>query len=642
VAIPDEEIAQVRAATDIVALISEQVALRKRGGRWVGLCPFHQERTPSFSVNAEEGLYHCFGCQASGDAISFVRETEHVDFAEAVQRLAERANITLHDTRDSRQAAKNRHRERIFQVLETATAFYHRHLVESAEAAPAREYLESRGYGRQVWERFRLGFSPTAFDALPSALDIGTELLVEAGIGFLNRRGRFQDGFRGRLIFPIFDTAGKPVAFGGRLVPGVALEGDQEPPKYRNSPETPVYSKRRILYGLNWAKRSVVAKGEIVVCEGYTDVIGCHLAGIDNAVATCGTSLTEEHLSVLRKFAPRIVLAYDSDGAGLAGTDRVYGWEADNFVTVAVASLPTGCDPADLARDDPPGLANAVANAEPFLLFRVRRILDAHRLDTVDGRARAFEQALEAIAAHPSEPMRDQVFLFAAQRVGYVTEDERRRARRMLDVRVAAVSKSSKRSPSARSSNAATEPSPPPKPDHLARSPAARVESEALRLVLELGKPFGEALDGCLFSVPELRRCYEELRAAKWDPHAARQQLDEPGASVLARLAVEDIRSTPDDVWRRLIDRASVRALEEIDRQVHMHPESFRVLLADKLAVRRALEALRDTRDPESSSAAGATLLSWLVERDRGQGDDAAVDHDETMSTTFHPLPVSG
>ncbi|HLG91461.1 MAG TPA: CHC2 zinc finger domain-containing protein, partial [Acidimicrobiales bacterium] len=236
-AIPEEEVAAVRAATDLVALVGERTALKRQGRRWVGLCPFHAEKTPSFSVNAEEGLYYCFGCQASGDAISFVRATEGLDFVGALERLAERAGMVL--TRQEPGADRERLRRRALQqAMEAAVAWYHERLLTAPDAGPARDYLRSRGYDGEVVRRFRLGWAPDEWDALARALKLAPEVASEAGLGFVNRAGRLQDHMRARVIFPIFDPSGRAVALGGRALPGwrpAALRGPE--PKYKNSPE---------------------------------------------------------------------------------------------------------------------------------------------------------------------------------------------------------------------------------------------------------------------------------------------------------------------------------------------------------------------------------------------------------------------
>ena len=291
--------AQVRAATDIVALISEHSLLKKVGRRWSGLCPFHTEKTPSFSVNAEEGFYYCFGCQQSGDAITFVRAMDRLDFVEAVRFLADRAGITLHE--DQEAGRDHKRRSELLQAMERAVEWYHERLLRSPDAGPARDYLRSRGYDGDVVRQFRLGWAPDDWDALAQALKLPDKVMSDSGLGFVNRRGRVQDFFRGRILFPICDPTGRPVALGGRILPPSAGQAppDRPEPKYKNSQESPIYSKRRTLYALNWAKKGIVAQGEVVVCEGYTDVIGCFQAGAPWAVATCGTALAEEHFTLL-------------------------------------------------------------------------------------------------------------------------------------------------------------------------------------------------------------------------------------------------------------------------------------------------------------------------------------------------------
>ncbi|MGH9091606.1 MAG: DNA primase, partial [Acidimicrobiales bacterium] len=223
-AIPDEDVARVRAATDMVALIGEHSALKRSGRRWVGLCPFHAERTPSFNVNAEEGFYYCFGCQASGDAITFVRATEHLDFVESVRSLADRAGVTIHE--DAREGAERKRRTVLLDAVERAVAWYHDRLLSAPDAGPARNYLRSRGYDGDVVRQFRLGWAPDDWDALSRALRLPERVMTDAALGFVNRRGRLQDAFRGRVMFPICDPSGHPVALGGRILPpGGAVAG---------------------------------------------------------------------------------------------------------------------------------------------------------------------------------------------------------------------------------------------------------------------------------------------------------------------------------------------------------------------------------------------------------------------------------
>ncbi len=415
VAISDDEIAQVRSATDLVGLISETVALKRSGQRWTGLCPFHPEKTPSFSVNAELGRYYCFGCRASGDAITWLRETHHLDFVDALRLLGERAGITLHD--DAATTPARRERRAALDAMERAVAWYHDRLLHAPDARGARDYLRSRGIGGELARQFRIGWAPDEWDALARALDLSDAALVASGLGFVNRRERRQDALRARVIFPIFDPSGKAVAVGGRILTNVERSDGYVEPKYKNSPETAIYSKRRTLYGLNLAKDDVIRSGEIIVCEGYTDVIACFAAGLPRAVATCGTALGEEHFRLMKNFAKRIVLAYDADVAGQSAAASVYQWERQHEVDVAVARLPVGLDPAELAQRDPSALRDAVQRAVPFLEFRLERVLQGANIATPEGRARAGEAALYVLAEHPSELVRDQYLMVVADRL---------------------------------------------------------------------------------------------------------------------------------------------------------------------------------------------------------------------------------
>ena len=346
---------------------------------------------------------NCFGCQASGDAITFVREVEHLDFVDAVERLASRAGITLRY--DDQAVAKDRtKKQRLSEAVAAAIAFYHGLLLESSDGGLARRYLRSRGFDGDAVRQFQLGWSPDAWDQLSVHLQrqkFARDDIVEAGLAFVNKVNKLQDQFRARLMFPIYDSRGEPAGFGGR-----ALGADG--PKYKNSPETPIYQKSRLLYGLNWAKGEIVGRGEVVICEGYTDVMAFALAGAPNAVATCGTALADDHFQILKNLARKVVLAYDSDAAGQGAAEKWYGWEQRYEIQLQVADLPAGRDPADVWHDDPAELLRALERAVPFLQFRLDRVLAAADVATLEGRARAAETAAAIVAQHPSDLVRDQ------------------------------------------------------------------------------------------------------------------------------------------------------------------------------------------------------------------------------------------
>jgi DNA primase len=620
--IPDEDVAQVRAATDIVALIGERAALKRQGQRWVGLCPFHTEKTPSFSVNAEEGFYYCFGCQKSGDAITFVRETEHLDFVEAVRRLADRTGITLHeDAAGGRDSARRRH---LLDAIERATAWYHDRLLTGADAGSARDYLRSRGYDGEVVRQFRLGWAPDDWDALCVGLGLEQELATSTGLGFVNRRGRLQDAFRGRILFPICDPSGHPVALGGRVLPGSA-----DPAKYKNSAETAVYSKRRTLYALNWAKHDVVATGEVVVCEGYTDVIGFFEAGVERAVATCGTALGEEHVNLLRNFARRVVLAFDADAAGQSAATRFYEWERRFEIDVAVADLPPGCDPAELAKEDPAALRAAVEGAKPYLRFRVDSLLAAADLSTAEGRAKAAARGLEIVAEHPDDLVRDQYVMTLAERCHL--EPERLRAR-LAELprgpRENSGGDSSRSRSPARTTDERRNGSPSGAvangTSHASGRPARRAIErefrpglEALRLAIHRPEEIDGRLEAALFVDERQRAAFVALAAAD----TLREAIDGASADVaelLVRLTVEEPRWPADDVLKQLVRDATRRELTVLTTEARSHPAALEEA-ADVTTWIHALDG------PDTSAEATERLVAWLVVRSEtiGEGQPA-------------------
>jgi DNA primase len=622
VAIPDEDVARVRSATDIVALIGEHVALKRQGTRWVGLCPFHQERTPSFSVNAEMGVFHCFGCQRSGDAITFVRDTEHLDFVDAVRRLADRAGVRI--TEDAAISAEHQRRAPLYEALTKAVDFYHERLLSAPDAGPARDYLRSRGYDGDVVRQFRLGWAPDDWDSLARHLAVSDKVLADAGLGFLNRRGRQQDAFRARVLFPIFDPSGRAIALGGRILPapaptGRSGDGADIGPKYKNSQDGPVYAKRRTLYGLNWAKHDVVATSEVVVCEGYTDVIAFFVAGVPRAVATCGTALGEEHFRLLGNFARRVVLAYDADAAGQAGAGRVYEWERHHELDVAVAALPPGSDPADMALSDPEALGAAVSGAEPFLAFHVERVLQAADLRSAEGRAKAAEAALVVVAEHPNELVRDQYLMLVADRCRFEPG-----ALRELRRRLAARGSGDDR-PASRpgTEGRRSEPSPvgargggpgASVPAGQAGADTPRPGLEALRLALHQPELVAHRLEAVLFDDELQRAAFDALEGAD-DLHeaiSAADQADPRVAGLLRRLAVEEPAADADDVIVTLVRNASRRALSAWEAQARLSPDSIGDFAPAIARVRADLDQL-DERDRGTEAA--QRLLAWLVGR---------------------------
>jgi DNA primase len=588
----DEDVARVREVTDLVALASEHIGLKRVGRRFVGLCPFHSEKTPSFSINPELGVFHCFGCEKSGDAITFIREVEHLDFPEAVERLAARAGITLRYD-DATFSQERKRKQRLHDAVGAAIEFYTQLLLRGDEAGHARGYLRSRGYDGDVVRQFSLGFAPNGYDALSRDLQnqkFARQDIVDAGLAFVNRTQKLQDQFRGRLMFPIWDARGEPVGFGGRTLDGYG-------PKYKNSPETPIYQKSRLLYGLHWAKGEIVARGEVVICEGYTDVMAFVLAGVPTAVATCGTALADDHFLTLKNLARKVTLAYDADAAGQAAAERCYQWEQRFEVQFQVADLPPGRDPADVGRDDPEALVAAVTRATPFLEFRIDRLLAASDVSTLEGRARAAEQAAVLVAEHPNDLVRDQYVMKLA---GQLEIDPDRLRETVARVHARPHVPTRPRAPAAAT---------------RARQPVDRRELDALRWAVLAPELMSGRLDLRLFADPVARSAFDAL--TRWPWHECLEQAPPEAVALLQRLAVEDPASpltTPDIVTRvvvNIVEAAGQRLLTSMLRRADERSSEVKAML-DTLVRERADEQW------QSAEAVAEQLVGWITDG----GDD--------------------
>jgi DNA primase len=620
----DEDVAAVRSASDLVGIVSQYLQLRKVGQRWVGLCPFHTEKTPSFSVNGELGLYYCYGCQAKGDVITFVREKEQLDFVRAVEWLAAKANMTLRYT-DRAEGEGRKRRARLVEVMVRAVDWYHQRLLSETDAGAARRYLRQRGLDGEVVREYRIGWAPDGWDELCRTLRIDEDDARETGLGFRNKRNRLQDSFRARVMFPIFDPQGDPVSFGGRILPGTEGPGNQG--KYKNTPETPLYHKSRVLYGLDRAKTAMVSSDTAVVCEGYTDVIGFHRCGVPVAVATCGTALTDDHVRLLRRYARRMVLAFDADSAGQAAAERFYQWEREHDLEVAVADLPAGQDPADVAQTDPERLRTAVEGATPFLRFRLERAFAVADLSTPEGRARAAEAALAIVGEHPAEMVRDQYLMDVAgrcrlepERLRPVLDGLRRRGRR-------SGSAGGRREPE-------IAPAPPPTGggsdvrigDGSEQQPASRRAGswpgrtngqhavgpalEVLRHALHNRAEVASWLQLELFADPTYREALSVFEQQVPMPEAIAEAAPDV-AELLARLVVEEPASEPFEAVRRLLTEVARAAVTDLRLRAGSLDDPAGAL-ADLAFLGRCID---DLRDPEASVGAGERLLAWLRQR---------------------------
>jgi DNA primase len=408
--IKDSSVDEVKAVADMVAVVSARTPLRKAGGRFLGRCPFHEERTPSFSVNATDKLYYCFGCGAKGDLITFVRETEQLDFAGAIEWLADRFNVQIeYEETTPQQDARRRRRERLLELLDAAASFYERYLWDSQAGSLARDYLSGRGLGEDVCREYRLGLALGGTTLTRKAIERGftREELVAAGL--INRRG--NDYFSRRLVFPLADARGRVLGFQARKL----HEDDPLRAKYVNSPEGELFRKGDLLYGLDHARAAIAKQERAVVVEGNPDVLALRQTGIEPVVAPMGTALTERQLKELSRLTNRVWLCFDGDAAGEAATLRGMELAAAQGLDVHVVALPAGFDPADLAE----GFEQRLGTAETYLGYRVRL-----EIDRAADRQEAFVRVREVLARFEDSPQRQDAIRFAADKLDLPKETQ--------------------------------------------------------------------------------------------------------------------------------------------------------------------------------------------------------------------------
>jgi DNA primase len=406
--VKDSSIDAVKDAADIVEVISGRTQLKRSGARFTGLCPFHDERTPSFSVSPEKGTYYCFGCQRGGDAIRFVEETEGVDFVGAIEWLAQRFNVPLEYEEASPQVeASRRRRERLFAVLDAAASFYERVLWDSPTAEAARSYLASRDLSEEVCREYRLGLAPRGNTLARKAGERGFTRDELAKAGLVNRRG--NDYFQGRLLFPIADARGRVVGFQARRL----RDDDPLQAKYVNSPEGELFRKGDLLYGLDRARTAIAREERVVIVEGNTDVLALRQADLGPVVASMGTALTERQLKELSRLTRKLFLCFDADAAGEAATLRGMDLAAAQGFDVRVVALPSGTDPAD----DPAGFEKQLASAAPYPVHRVR--LEVR--EDADPHV-AYARVQEFLNRIPESPERHEAWRLANDRLGLTVE----------------------------------------------------------------------------------------------------------------------------------------------------------------------------------------------------------------------------
>lgn len=508
---------EIRARVDLVELAGEHVALKKTGRYYKGLCPFHQEKTPSFHVDREKGLWHCFGCSLGGDAFDFVMKISNLSFGESVDTLARRAGVRLERTPDEERKASER--DLLYRSLDAAATWYREQLRHPEKGKGAREYLKQRGVDEQTAERFRLGYAPHAWDELFKALRSKgyAPSLLEKG-GLVNPRpsgdGHY-DLLRHRLIFPIFDLQDRPIAFGGRAL-------DQAEPKYLNTKETPVFNKGRTLYGLNLAREAIRHLDEMIVVEGNMDALTCHQFDIANAVASLGTALTLDQVLVMKRFASKAVIVYDADASGLRAMERAMGLFEEAEVPVRVVVLPSG-DPDGFVRETGAEAFHAlVERALPVFEYQLTMAISRHDPKSVEGKVRISDELIPVLAA-VRNPIRQAEYIRGmAERLDLREDAVRQRLRRTV-----------------RGGSPANEPPAPAGPDR-ARQQAERILLHLMVLEPDLRPAVAEQLSVKDFVEPRHRVLAGVLLESSSGPEVLQELIeDEEAKRLLMQLVFE-------------------------------------------------------------------------------------------------------
>jgi DNA primase len=575
--IRSEDIAAVRERSPIADVIGEYLQLRSAGGGSLkGLCPFHDEKSPSFNVTPGRELYYCHGCGKGGDVIRFVEEIDHLTFGESVERLAARAGIELrYEQGGYVPGQETSGRRRLIEAHRVAEEFFSSRL-RGPDAAHGREFLTSRGFDSAAAERFGVGYAPAGWEDLVRHLrgqGFSDEELVKAGLARQGRRG-LVDMFRNRLVWPIRDLTGETIAFGARK-----LDPESDGPKYLNTPETILFKKSHVLYGADLAKRAIAQKREAVIVEGYTDVMACHLSGVTTAVATCGTSFGEDHVKILRRLIMdtegnegAVVFTFDGDAAGQRAALRAFALE-EKFVTQThVAVQPDGLDPCDLRlKHGEAAVRDLVARRVPLFEFAIKSVLDRHNLDTTEGQLAALDEAAPIVAKIKDQGRRQRYAVNLDRWLGMMDE-------RFVVNRVRQHAKGGRPSSS-----------PPPPESTAARydrnDPVVRVEREALKLAVQWPGLCG----------PE----FDDLGAGAFTAavHASVFGLIEGHGGVSAAGKVRDwitglLEAAPNDVARDFLTHLGVEAL-----QISGEPDSSyaTVVLArvGELAVGREITSMK-------------------------------------------------
>ncbi|MCB8908384.1 MULTISPECIES: DNA primase [unclassified Streptomyces] len=582
--INDDDVKAVRDAVPIDAVVSEYLQLRNAGGgNLKGLCPFHDEKSPSFQVSPSKGLFHCFGCQEGGDTIAFVMKIDHLSFSETVERLAAKAGITLRYEEGGYNPGHQRgERIRLVEAHKAAAQFYSEQL-DSPEAEIGRKFLAERGFDQAAAAHFGVGYSPAGWDHLTRFLrgkGFSDKELTLSGLSQDGRRGPI-DRFRGRLMWPIRDVGGEIVGFGARK-----LRDDDNGPKYLNTPETPIYKKSQVLYGIDLAKKDIAKVSRAVVVEGYTDVMACHLAGVTTAIATCGTAFGGDHIKILRRLlmdngSARVIFTFDGDAAGQKAALRAFEDDQKFAAETYIAIAPDGMDPCDLrlAKGDE-AVADLVQPRTPLFEFALRQIVKRYDLETPAGRAAALDEAAPVVARIKNIGAQHEVAVQLAGMLGildtqFVVKRVAQLARWARDRggKGPAQQQTQQRgydttAPAAASSGPALN----------LRSPAHRTERELLKLALqrpELVSPAFDAYGADEFTAPPyaaVRQCVQDAGGATGAPsdYLATVREAAPNDTVRAlvtELAVEAIfAKTVDEAYAG--DQLVTVRLRAVDRRI--------------------------------------------------------------------------
>ncbi len=415
--IPDEIVEQIRASSDIVEIVSDYVRLKKQGRNYVGLCPFHNEKTPSFMVSQEKQIYRCFGCGEGGNIFSFLIKRGNLSFPEAVAVLAERSGISIPEEDDPERDARAKKTEQAYKLNELVKDFYQYVLKNHDIARGARSYLEQRGVTPETADKFQIGFAPPSWDSQINFLKkkgYSVEILEQMGFILAKTKGApgYYDRFRNRIMFPVWNIQGKVVGFGGRVL-------DDSLPKYLNSPETPLFNKGHLLYGINKALESIRRLDQVIIVEGYMDVISCHQAGIENVVASLGTAFTPEQGKLLLRYTRQVVFAYDADTAGVNAAMR--GWQVldDIGCRVRVVSIPEGKDPDDYIRNHGPEQFLLLVNERALSLsdYKTDRALEKYDIYTLEGKFKIASEVIPSIINLSNEIEKDEAIMKLAKRL---------------------------------------------------------------------------------------------------------------------------------------------------------------------------------------------------------------------------------